>query len=242
MGYSIQRILTSLLLCVCCSATVLAQSVTQVSPGLAGEKDARGRNPELFVTRVHNDGYISLLVDAHVPHPDYQQYPIKFEYYINRKLFTSQIRSEELPGALGVDIGPDIASPPFNYAVVATLMHPHRATHSMVVGAVFSEELSVTLNCTVTSGGTLYTVESTNTAQSGNDQFAVNFLATSSDGSEIRVGGTVGIVDSSASGNLQVVEAGTTSLLGFSGSASKESNTLTGFSLETGSGVTISCE
>lgn len=237
------RILYPVVFLLCITAVAFAQSVTQISPGLAGEKDARGRNPELYVTRVHNEGSISLQVDAHVPHPDYQRYPIQFNFYVNRQLFTSQIRTEELPGAIGVDIGPDIATPPFNYAVIAKVLHPHRSTHSMVVGAVYSTELSVALACTITTPSATYTIADSNTAQIGNDQFNVDILAEDSNGEEVSVVGTVSLSGTDATATLQLTENNATGTVATTGTISLDSNTLAGLNLsDSGGSLSIACE
>lgn len=218
------------------SAPLFAQSgLTQMSPGLAGERDARGRNPELFVTRVVREDRVSLLVDAHVPHHDYQQYPIKFEFYINRHFFTSQIRSQELPGPVGVDIGPDLATPPFNYAVIAYVLHPTRSTHSMVTGAVFTNELSALFSCESDVGIALfgddavktYSATEVSINQTGNNQIGLDFEARATDESKITISGTLNLEESTLSGVLSVSSDGSERLVTVTGQGILDNNTLT---------------
>ncbi|MDC0357913.1 hypothetical protein OAO01_03785 [Oligoflexia bacterium] len=153
--------------------------------GISGIQDKKGRNPDLAVSKVMKNEVPTILVDAQIPEPGHRIYPIRFDFYINRRLFSSQIRSDELPGAVGVSIGPDIAAVPFTYAVVATLMSPNRFYTSMLTGAFFASNLLATFDCTLTLSSddgeesTDYVANDVATDQSGNNSFSFSFDANS---------------------------------------------------------------
>ncbi len=222
------------------SVLVSAQETTVMSPGLAGERDKNGRNPELFVTRVIGSDNVTLRVDAHVPNKEYQQYPIQFDFYVNRQFMTSQIRSQELPGPIGVTIGHDIATPPFNYAVVAKVLHPTRSTHSMVAGAAFNNELSSTINCTLE-----YLEESYSAAvsfqQASDTQTGFSAEFTNSAAKNITVSGTVNLASGSASSDLSVLDAGETTTYATTGEAEVTDSTLKSLNLAAAD-LTLDCE
>jgi hypothetical protein len=135
----------------------LPQSVSaeeEVAEGISGTVDKKRRAPVIVLNPQQTKDHVKILVDAYVPNTEYEQYPIKFDFYINRHFFVSQVRSKELPGAIGIDIGPDVATPPFNYSIIATLMHPNRQFVSMAQGAIYAQDLSTTLNCTLTESAT----------------------------------------------------------------------------------------
>lgn len=125
---------------------------TLVAQGVLGDTDSKHRSPELRVRPEVLEDRVRLLADAYVPHGELEDHPIQFDFFINRKLFASQVKSTTLPGAVGVDIGPDVAVPPFNYTVVAKVIHPNRTFTTMIEGAVRSAEPSSQIfeSCTAT--------------------------------------------------------------------------------------------
>ena len=111
-------------------------SLTLTTEGVSGEADKGRRSPVLSASTSVTTGNVKILVDAYVPSSQYQKFPIKFEFFVNRKLVLTQIRSSELPGPVGIDIGTKVASPPFNYSIVATLLHPNRQYTTVLNAAV----------------------------------------------------------------------------------------------------------
>ncbi len=118
------------------TATPTPESLTLTTEGISGEADKGRRSPVLSASTSVGTGNVKILVDAYVPSPQYQKFPIKFEIFVNRKLIVTQIRSTELPGPIGIDVGSNIATPPFNYSIVATLLHPNRQYTTVLNAAV----------------------------------------------------------------------------------------------------------
>jgi len=196
--------------------------------GISGDIDKKRRSPvvsvEAFYITADSESAGSggargkILVDAYVPSEDYQKYPIRVDYYINRALFTSQIRSTELPGPLGIDVGADIAKPPFNYTIVATLLHPNREFTTVMQGAIFENNLGATLTtCSLaisaaqTGDGTstdkkIYAATDIQVSQSGNNQFSVSFTSSAlEDGTEaetLTASAAISLVASKATGTI----------------------------------------
>ncbi len=148
------------------------------------------------------------MVDGKVPNEEYQKYPIQYDFFVNNRLFSSQVTSLQLPGPIGIDVGADVAPLPFNYTIKATVLHPNRSFTTMAFGAV-DESMIVeatptpkptsvatpspggssnsTLKCTVsydkTNTGNLidYTNDKVTISESGS-LISASFSATSSDG------------------------------------------------------------
>jgi len=158
-----------------------AQEVTNRTVGISGDMDYRDRSPDLGVTVVPHGNRVQILADAHVPNEKYARYPLQFDFYVNRRLFSSQMRTTELPGAVGIDVFPDVATTPFNYTVVARVITPNgRYFTTVLQGAVFSSNLLTTLDCTVLTGGidgVEYVTNGVSTTQRSNEGFALNFRA-----------------------------------------------------------------
>lgn len=149
--------------------------------GVAGDIDGRRRSPVLLVS-THVRGDISIiLADANVPNDDMAKYPIQFDFYINRRLYSSQFRSPEQPGAVGVELGSDIAALPYNFAVVAKVIHPNRVFSTVFQGVV--EQLPYNLSftsCTLTQSDsedsdTASTAQGVNSIQQGSTALTVTF-------------------------------------------------------------------
>lgn len=117
--------------------------------GAGGTIDKKRRSPVIGLDTERTASEVKILVDAYIPNEEYRAYPIRFEIFVNRHLLVSQIRSPELPGAIGVTVPPTIAAPPFNYSIVATVIHPNRQFSSVAQGAVYPVDLSGTLSCEV---------------------------------------------------------------------------------------------
>ena len=86
--------------------------------------------------QVLDDATVKILVDGQVPNEEYQKYPIQYDFYINNRLFSSQITSKQLPGPIGIDVSSEVVPLPFNYTIKATVLHPNRTFTTMAFGAV----------------------------------------------------------------------------------------------------------
>jgi hypothetical protein len=242
----------------------IGNSVTMTTSGVSGDEDKFSRNPTLTVThQIVNESAtepsrVKLLVDAYTVDDTFSKYPLRFDFFVNRKLFSTQIRSPELPGAVGVDIGTDIASPPFNYTVVATVLHPNRSFTTVLNGAVFSSDLIRKLDCSVTKPAAtegaedVFTASSVDSLQKGNDTIALKYNANGAGGSledEIVVDLTLAEVPStSQSGDISI--SGTISTTGggkdvaaeVEGTATFTNGALTGLEVASGDDVvSLSC-
>jgi hypothetical protein len=189
--------------------TALPTDTLLQTEGIGGDIDRDDRDPRItFSVNVKSDGSAKILVNGKVPNEEYQKYPIQYDFFINNRLFSSQVTSLQLPGPIGIDVGADVAPLPFNYTIKATVLHPNRSFTSMAFGAVDEsmiveatptpEPTSIgtpstggngtsVLDCTVsydntgTENFTDYTNRNVTISQSGSLISAV-FSATSSDG------------------------------------------------------------
>jgi len=159
--------------------------------GVNGDTDKKKRNPVISYQTVYEGSTIKLLVDGFVPNPDFQKYPLQFDFFVNRRLFSSQIRSSQQPGAVGVDIGPDIAVPPFNISITAKVLHPNSLYLSVAEGQVLPRKSSSDLNCEllITAGGESvskdYFDDSIVLQDGGSGSIAFTFDGTDSTGTSI---------------------------------------------------------
>jgi hypothetical protein len=112
-------------------------SSVQYQQGISGTHDDKWRAPIISVQTQKTSEGVKLIIDASVSNEEFRQYPIRFDFFVNRQLRSSQIRSVELPGDVGYLVPPEVAVPPFNYSVTATLLHPNRQYTSLAQGAVF---------------------------------------------------------------------------------------------------------
>lgn len=212
-----QALVVSLLLTVLfiSGATLECYAETLRSTTISNLRDKKGRNPDLGVTVFKEGETVKIAADAHIPDKEIARFPIVFDFFINRRLFSTQYRSQGLPGAVGVDIGSDVATPPFNYTVIATVQTPNgRNFKTIIDGAVFSSDLATTFNeCVLTLASTGSAAqenvkESSVTAkQFSNESFDISFKGNGSDtGDEISVATTVSVAeDNSLSGTLTTV-------------------------------------
>lgn len=109
---------------------------TNTTKGVAGFMDKDNRAPTITLSTSTDGENTKILVDTTVPNSDLDRYPIEVKYFINGNFYTSQIRTNELPKPLGIDIGPDVAQIPFNYSIVASILHPNRRFSSLAQGAI----------------------------------------------------------------------------------------------------------
>lgn len=154
------------------------------SEGIAGDIDKHRRSPILSLSTETSQTGARILVDTSVPDPVYAKYPVRVDFFVNRKLFSSQIRSPELPGPLGIEVPTALAALPFNYSVVATLIHPNRTFTTVINGAVFANTLGKVYDCTLTlpddkDSAVEYIAEEIPSSQTGPKTIYFAFLGTS---------------------------------------------------------------
>ncbi|RIL11643.1 MAG: hypothetical protein DCC75_01930 [Proteobacteria bacterium] len=233
-----------LLILAAAPAVVSAQDEVLVTKGISGDEDSGDRNPTLSVRTEHvaDPRHVKILADAYVGNKEFTRYPIKFEFYVNRHLFVTQIRSIELPGAVGVDVGTGVATPPFNYTVVATVLHPNRQYTTVLNGAVFASDLTASLSCTVNlftvgddlSDGTTetFTQEEVAVDQTGENQVDLSFEAKDAEEtSNITVASalTLSADKSTLTGSVDVTQDGETTTYTVSGESTFEDDSLQSF-------------
>ena len=130
----------SLLLFFADANQAFAQKVTNTVAGIAGEDPEQGRSPALTVSTEKFDGFVQILADSFQRNSEYTQYPTRFEFYVNGRLISTQIRTEELPRGIGVDVTEETAPLPFNYSVLAQVITPQGELYSTILnGAVFPD-------------------------------------------------------------------------------------------------------
>lgn len=210
--------------------------VTNTSFGVSNRDDKLGRSPVVTVTTIPGstlEEATKILIDAYERNPEYRLYPMSFDIYINRKLFSSQFRSSTLPGPIGVDVGTDVATLPFNYTVIAKVITPNGNPFTTVFeGAVFASQLSASLDCTVTFVGsetTSYVKNNVSINQTGNDSFSVQLEGAEQVGSDSKLDANLqaSVSGTSASGSLSTTVDGlesTARVTVVSGSASLSSS------------------
>ncbi len=237
------------------SAAAQSSAPTLVGEGIYGDVDKYRRDPVVSVGIVHGSSVVSLRVDAYVKDDDYEKYPIQFNFFVNRKLYSTQIRSKALPGAIGVDIPNDVAAPPFNYTIIATMLHPNRQFTTMIEGAVFGNNLGATLDCTLTlpaaTGGTpapgedpdVFTESSVSTLQTGENTFTLGMTkaqdASNTESLALHTAVTVNLSDNTAQGTLVITRDGEESSKPATGKITVSSGNLSGLSLTSSDGTTI---
>lgn len=173
--------------------------------GIANTLDKKSRGPILTVQEVHRPGRVTLLVDVAHRRDDLKPYPFQIDYYINRQHFTSQFRSPELTGALGVDIGSDVAVPPFNYAIVAKVLHPNNIWTTVAQGAAYPQDLdggaaAVRYDCDLERGEEIAIGENLRLVTTGTNTYSLSIEDSDSELEAATVSLT--IVDGSGSGTV----------------------------------------
>jgi len=217
------------------------------SQGIAGYQDKYQRNPNLTVSTKVGGSTTQILADTAILDPEYAQFPVRVDFYVNRKLYSSQYRSPGLPGNLGVEVPTSVAPLPFNYAVIATLLHPNRQFTTIIEGAVFASTLSGVLDCTFTTDATLdsaidYSASSVSITQSGSNIINLKFTADSGDGkANLDLAVTVTSGKASATGTSEI--SGTTSSLTLSGTSTSANGALEDLQLKSSdSNTELSCQ
>lgn len=242
------QILIFVLFCLLNSRALFAE--THTVEGVSGDIDRKHRGPSLSVNAYAEGSGAKILADAYVPNTEFSSYPIRFDFYINRRLFSSQIRSKELPGAIGVDVGSDVAPIPFNYTVVATLLHPNRQFVTTAYGVVYASNLLASFDCTLSINDSSaladdYSATEVSSTQSGNNSLSLSFAANnSSDDKEATVNSSLNINSDTASGSVTYSIDGQTKTVAVSGDITKsDSGALTSIAVSSSDeALSLDCE
>ena len=227
------------------STSVFAQGVTLQTRGIVGDMDKKYRDPVLTVSTVVESGNVKILADAVVDNKEFIPYPLQFDFFINRKFFTSQLRSNELPGPIGIDVGSDIATPPFNYTVIARVLHPNREFTTVLNGSVFSSNLTSTFNCLLTQVSTesskAYGASDVSSNQIGNETTGLEFIGRDAEsGEEVSVSATITVTGEAASGTVTTFRQGFPQTSNVSGTATKDdSGNLASLKVQSSDGTTV---
>lgn len=199
-----------------------------VQEGILDHLDKERRGPVLTVSakRIGDAGQI--LADAYIPYEDLNKFPIKFDFYVNGELFSSQLRTPELNRAIGVTVPRERAALPFNYQVIATLLTPNRVYPTVIQGAVFETDLTAKVSCSITiespdleEENMEYDATGVDLTQSSSSSVSLNFTANSEEGS-VDLAGSLSIEGTSLSGNLTTTQNGETVSRTVTGSLSRD--------------------
>lgn len=223
--------------------------------GISGSVDNKHRNPVISVSSKVSQGSTKILVDVYVPNGHYKEYPFRIDYFVNRSFLTSQIRSIELPGPLGVDVPDSLAKPPFNYTIIATLLHPNRQFTSTAYGVAYPSTLAVTFpTCTLSVQGegeepTDYSSSDVASSQAGNSALSLSMTTAAVEGESasatVSLNATVdGTSDGSkTTGSISYTIDGQSSTVALTGTAGFNSDQLASLSLKSSDGaVEFACE
>lgn len=243
-------------LAACLLTEVASAETAQVSgsvnttEGVSGFLDKKRRAPSLSVgvSRGTADA-VKLLADAYVANEEYTEYPVKFEFFVNRALVATQIRSKELTGPVGIDVDAKRYPFPFNYTVIATVLAPNRTFTTVLNGAVFSSDLTgggsisscqLALSDTVTiqseENARTYTADSVAISQTSNSTIQVDFesskLSDGTNGENVVVKATISVDGENASGQVSVTEGDkATTTTATTGTATSVEGNITGFTV-----------
>lgn len=130
---------------------------TLTAEGIGDKFDKKRRGPVLTISTHTEATQVRILADAFIDNKGYENFPIKFDFYVNQKIFSSQLRTKELPGAVGVNIPLSEYPLPFNYQVMASTIFPNGSHSTLIQGAIYSNKYATTFeSCafTLTSSAT----------------------------------------------------------------------------------------
>jgi hypothetical protein len=119
---------------------LLAQNRSITASGVSGHEDGKHRSPVLTASANVQGNQIQILADAFQRVPDYRDYPIQFDFFINRRLYSSQLRSKEQPGPIGIDVSKDMFQLPLHYAVLAKIITPQGNYFSSIVYGIINAD------------------------------------------------------------------------------------------------------
>lgn len=233
----------------------LQNTARGVQNGPSFDMDKKERDPLLTVgaeyVKASSDkaAYGRILVDATILNTEFTGYPIRFDFFVNRKLIESQVRSKQLPGPIGIEVPSTVASVPFNYTVVATLLHPNRSFTSVIEGAVFTSTLAgTTYSCELTLPTTdaPYTA-SVSLGQVADNEITLSFtsetlLDSSETAPKVTVTANLTVSGDTATGNVVTdLEDGETTSNSVTGTATHNGDALSGFSVSAEDGTALDC-
>lgn len=249
------------------TATPAGPAPSLTTEGISGDVDKKRRGPVVSVGTDYTKGNGSagsekarILVDAFIPNGEYQKYPIRFDFYVNRQFFTSQLRSTELPGPVGIEVPAEKAKVPFNYSVVATLLHPNREFTTILHGAIFANDLTSKLSkCTYTiakaatgtensASSTAYVSSDVTVEQVTNNTVRVAFSSSAlADGSEaedeITIDAALAFSGTTVSGTVRSTVGDSTESSAVTGTGAIGDNGVSELSVATtDKGISLACE
>ena len=231
------------------NAETAATGTVLTTEGVSGDVDKLNREPVLSVRAAAGATSATIYADAYVIDGDFKKYPIQFDFYVNRSLFASQVRSTELPGPVGITVEYTKVPLPFNYTVVARVLHPNRTFTTVLNAAVERIDptptpggASTTFNCTLDE--TLDSDTVTYSASSVAITEAGTALSGTFDMSEENGSGTLTITlattedASNLSGALKVDDgSGTPTTANVTGTYQKSGSTLSSFTANSADGA-----
>lgn len=236
--------------------------------GIEGFVDKKHRNPVLTINPQYFDASTSeakaaggafgrILADAYIPASEYQEYPIRFDFFINRVLVSSQLRSLAQPGAIALTIPHSMAKPPYSYTVIATLVYPNRSFSTQMYGEITGDAATPTpapeglSSCSMTlpnseGGSTSYSASSISGGTVINEETTITFTAVST--SATGVGGsvpttlTLSIDSETAVGELTTTVNGSNTTTDVSGTVTVSNSKVNALAVTSDSGTTkVSC-
>lgn len=183
---------------ICCVTPAIAEPVRSSVEGVQGYLDKDRRSPVLTVSHEVFEDNTEILADAHMLNGSLSEFPIQFDFYVDRKLFDSQYRSVGQTGPVGIRVPSSVTPAPFTYTVVATLLHTNRqyktvyeataseAAQSSSSSSASSENGSLdnviptTIDCSldITTDGTVTTFNADSIATSSVNEEAITFTFT----------------------------------------------------------------
>lgn len=230
----------------------ITDAATQSTEGIVGDVDKGRRAPVLtFSTSIAADGSSAkILADTQIINEQFRKYPISVDFYVNGKLFSKQFRSLELPAPLGIDVPKELAAVPFNYSIVATLLHPNRQYVTVAQGAVTNNPAAAALSCTATETVGTDATGLVVTATVGNEISSENeFSFTLTDGDksaviELEVEASSSTTSRQATGKATIQQADTDAVdYELSGSVTASGTTVSEVDVSSAAGeLVVSCE
>lgn len=223
--------------------------------GVSGDVDKKRREPVVSARVAAGPESATIYVDAYVVSDLTNYLPIQFDFFINRALYASQIRSTELPGPLGITVPYKTVPLPFTYSVVAKILHPNRTFTTVLNGSV--EAIDPTPGPTLTPSAGLKCIytesidSETITYKASNVLFVetgskltTNFDAADSEDSSNTISIVVDSTESGSnlSGTLKVRDASGLNSTDVTGNFQKTEGTLNSVSLQSADAqTTLTC-
>lgn len=228
--------------------TLPAFAETLSTQGVGGTMDAHGRSPILTVYTEEGNGTVTISADAYVKHSKYIKYPIRYQFFVNKELVSTQFSSPELPGTAKVVVDEKMATIPFNYSVIADLIYPNRTFSSVIQAAVEKNYVKPNYSCdlTISDGegeSVTYSTELAKTNPSTVSSFGLSFEASDDEETKVIFEGNFNFSEDVISGVAQYIEGAESQQIELKGKAISENDTLQSFNVATADdSVTLDCE